>query len=198
MKTTRKIGVMTALLVSLAFASKAQTQTQSSLPSGQTTPPSDKQEFRLSVGPEAGIPIGQLSNGYGWFLGGSVQGELPIAKNFYVIANAGYNNFFVKDGVIPNQDIRTIPVKAGLKYFFVPNLLYVQAEAGASFLVDKSDLSADKSTNFVYAPSVGVLLKLAPKNYLDIGFRFQGNGSFYNNGTYGNVLGLRVAYSFGL
>ena len=193
MKTTRKIGVMTALLVSLAFASKAQSPSQT-----QSTPPSDKQEFRLSVGPEAGVPIGQLSNGYGWFLGGSVQGELPIAKNFYVIANAGYNNFFVKNGVIPNQDVRTIPVKAGLKYFFVPNLLYVQAEAGASFLVDKSDLSADKSTNFVYAPSVGVLLKLARKNYLDIGFRFQGNGSFYNNGSYGNVLGLRVAYSFGL
>jgi hypothetical protein len=191
MKTTRKIGVMTALLVSLAFASQAQTTTQS-------TPPSDKQEFRLSVGPEAGIPIGQFHDSYNWFLGGSVQGELPIAKNFYVIANAGYNNFFVKDGVLPNQDIRTIPVKAGLKYFFIPNFLYVSAEAGASFLLDKSDLLADKSTNFVYAPSVGVLLKLAPKNYLDIGVRFQGNGSFYDNGTYGNFLGLRVAYTFGM
>jgi hypothetical protein len=191
MKTTRKIGVVTALLVSLAFASQAQTQPQSS-------PSSNKQEFRLSVGPEAGVPLGDFANGYNWFLGGTVQGELPIAKNLYVIANAGYDNFFVKNGKILNQDIRTIPVKAGLKYFFLPNLLYVQAEAGASFLVDKSNLLADKSTNFVYAPSVGVLLKLAPKNYLDIGFRFQGNGSFYKNGSYNNVLGLRVAYSFGL
>ena len=194
MKTTRKIGVMTALLVSLAVASQA----QSTSTSVQSIPPSNKQEFRLSVGPEAGVPLGDFSNGYNWFLGGSVQGELPIAKNLYVIANAGYDNFFVKNGEIPNKDIRTIPVKAGLKYFFVPNLLYVQGEAGASFLIDKSDVLADKSTNFVYAPSVGVLLKLAPKNYLDIGFRFQGNGSFYNNGNYGNVLGLRVAYSFGL
>lgn len=191
MKTTRKIGVVTALLVSLAFASQAQTQLQS-------TPPSNKQEFRLSVGPEAGVPLGDFANGYNWFLGGTVQGELPVAKNLYVIANAGYDNFFVKNGETLGKDIRTIPVKAGLKYFFVPNFLYVQAEAGASFLVDKSDLIADKSTNFVYAPSVGVLLKLAPKNYLDIGFRFQGNGSFYNNGSYNSVLGLRVAYSFGL
>jgi hypothetical protein len=191
MRTTRKIGVVTALLVSLAFASQAQTQTQS-------TPPSDKQEFRLSVGPEAGIPIGQFHDGYSWFLGGTVQGELPIAKNFYVIANAGYNNFFVKDGVLPHQDIRTIPVKAGLKYFFVPNFLYVSAEAGASFLLDKSDLLANKSTAFVYAPSVGVLLPLAKRNYLDVGVRFQGNGSFYDNGSYGNFIGLRVAYTFGL
>lgn len=191
MKTTRKIGVVTALLVSLAFASQAQTSTQS-------TTASDKQEFRLSVGPEAGLPIGQFSNNYGWMLGGSVQGELPIAKNFYVIANAGYNNFFVKDGKLPDQDIRTIPVKAGLKYFFVPNLLYVSAEAGASFLLNKDDLIANKSTAFVYAPQVGVLLKLAPKNYLDIGVRFQGNGSFYDNGSYTNFLGLRVAYTFGL
>jgi hypothetical protein len=195
MKTTRKIGVMTALLVSLAFASQAQTTTQSTPPSDESH---DKKEFRLSVGPEAGIPIGQFHDSYNWFLGGSVQGELPIAKNFYVIANAGYNNFFVKNGVLPNQDIRTIPVKAGLKYFFIPNFLYVSAEAGASFLLDKSDLLADKSTNFVYAPSVGVLLKLAPKNYLDIGVRFQGNGSFYDNGSYGNFLGLRVAYTFGM
>ena len=191
MKTTRKIGVVTALLVSLAFASQAQTSTQSASAS-------DKQEFRLSVGPEVGLPIGQFSNGYGWMLGGTVQGELPIAKNFYVIANAGYNNFFVKDGKLPDQDIRTIPVKAGLKYFFVPNLLYVSAEAGASFLLNKDDLIANKSTAFVYAPQVGVLLKLAPKNYLDIGFRFQGNGSFYDNGSYTNFLGLRVAYTFGL
>lgn len=193
MKTTRKIGVMTALLVSLAFASQAQTT-----PAQSTTPSSDKQEFRLSVGPEVGLPIGDFSNNYGWMLGGTVQGELPIAKNLYVLLNAGYNNFFVKDGKIPDQDIRTIPVRAGFKYFFVPNLLYVSAEAGASFLVNKDDLLANKSTAFVYAPTVGVLLPLAKKNYLDIGFRFQGNGSFYDNGSYTNFLGLRVAYSFGL
>ncbi|MBS1664035.1 MAG: outer membrane beta-barrel protein [Bacteroidetes bacterium] len=190
MKTTRKIGVVTALLVSLAFASQAQEQPKSTA--------SDKQEFRLSVGPEVGVPIGQFSNNYGWFLGGSVQGELPVAKNLYVLLNAGYNNFFVKDGKVIDQDVRTIPVKAGLKYFFVPNFLYVSAEAGASFLVNKSDLNADKSTAFTYAPQVGVLFPLGSKNYLDVGFRFQGQGSFANNGTYSNFLGLRIAYTFGL
>jgi hypothetical protein len=190
MKTTRKIGLVTALLVCLTLASRAQTPTPANA--------SSDKEWRLSVGPEVGVPVGDLSNAYNWNLGGSVQVDIPIVKSLYVTVNAGYNNFFVKNGIVPDKNLQLIPVKAGLKYFFVGNLLYVQGEAGASFLTNKTDLLADNSAAFVYAPQVGVLLKLAPRNYLDVGFRFEGTGTFYNNGPNNNFLGLRVAYAFGL
>ena len=191
MKTTRKIGVVTALLVSLAFASRAQT----------STPPvktSSDNEWRLSVGPEAGLPLGNFSNGYNWIFGGSAQLDIPIVHSLYVTVNAGYDNVFAKNGENTGPNLQLIPLKAGLKYFFVGDLVYVQAQAGATILANKTDAFADKSAGFTYAPQVGVLLKLAPKNYLDIGFRFEGTSSFYNNGSSLNTLGLRVAYTFGL
>ena len=191
MKATLKIGIAAAFLVACALAGKAQSSSPNS---------SSKQEFRLSVGPEAGIPLGDLSNGYNWNFGGSIQADIPVIHNLYVTVNAGYNNFFVKkdlaDGV--DKNLQLIPVKAGLKYFPVGNIFYVQGEAGASFLANKSDLGADKSAAFVYAPQVGVLLKLAGKNYIDLGVRFESTAAFYDGGNTNNFLGLRAAYSFGL
>jgi hypothetical protein len=179
------------LLVGLAFTSKAQSSTPSS---------SSKQEFRLSVGPDAGIPLGDLSNGYNWNIGGSVQLDIPVIRDLYVTVNAGYNNFFVKNDqkVVADKNLQLIPVKAGLKYFPGGSIFYVQGEAGASFLTNKTDLKADKSAGFVYAPQVGVLLKLAPKNYIDLGVRFESVTAFYDGGSANNFLGLRAAYSFGL
>jgi len=191
MKTTHKIGVVTALLVTIAISSKA-----------QTSPSTDTQEFRLSIGPDAGVPLGNFSNAYNWNFGGSIQADIPIIRNLYVTVNAGYDNFFVKNGQLPDQipsrNMEVIPVKAGLKYFPFGKLFYVQGEAGASFLADKSDVGADKAAAFVYAPQIGVLLPNASKNYIDIGFRFEGTSSFYNGGSSNNFLGLRVAYSFAL
>ena len=191
MKASLKIGIVSALLVSSTLISKAQ-----STPSAT----SSKQEFRLSVGPEAGIPLGDLSNGYDWNFGGSIQADIPVIHNLYVTVNAGYNNFFVKkhQADVVDKNLQLIPVKAGLKYFPVGNIFYVQGEGGVSFLANKSDLGADKSAAFVYAPQVGVLLKLAPKNYIDLGVRFESTAAFYNGGNTNNFLGLRAAYSFGL
>ena len=191
MKTTRKIGVVTALLVSLAFASRAQTST----PPAKT---SSDNEWRLSVGPEVGLPLAGYSNAYSWSFGGSAQLDIPITHGLYVNVNAGYNDLFVKNQEFPGRNLQLIPVKAGLKYFLLDDFLYVQAQAGATFLGNKSDALADKSTGFTYAPQVGVLLKLAPKNYIDVGFRWEQTSAFYDGGTHLSTLGLRVAYSFGL
>jgi hypothetical protein len=191
MKPTLKMIVVSSSLVISALAGKAQ-----SSPSAAGS----KQEFRLSVGPEAGIPLGDLSNSYNWNFGGSIQADIPVIHSLYVTVNAGYNNFFVKKDQtdLPGKNLRLIPVKAGLKYFPAGDIFYVQGEAGAAFLANKSDLGADKSAAFVYAPQVGVLLKLAPKNYIDLGVRFEGTSAFYNGGNTNNFLGLRAAYAFGL
>jgi hypothetical protein len=192
MKASLKIGIVAALLVSSTLVSKA----QSSSPAAA----SSKQEFRLSVGPDFGVPVGNLSNGYNWNIGGSIQADIPVIHNLYVTVNAGYDNFFVKkhQADVVDKNLQLIPVKAGLKYFPGGSIFYVQGEGGVSFLTNKTDLGADKSAAFVYAPQVGVLLKLAPKNYLDLGFRWESTAAFYNGGNTNNFLGLRVAYAFGL
>ncbi len=195
MKTTRKIGVVTALLVSLAFASSAQTTTSTSTSNSGGTP--DK-EWRLSVGPTFDLPIGNFSNAYNWSAGGFVQVDIPIISKLYVIADAGWKDNFAKSEIGSRYDVQQIPVMAGVKYFVFGNLIYVQGQAGAAFLTDKSKLNADKSTSFAYSPQVGVLLKIAHKNYLDLGFNWTQYSKIYNGGDNFNTLGLRLAYSFGL
>jgi hypothetical protein len=95
------------------------------------------------------------------------------------------------------NDLHLIPVKAGLKYFPV-KCFYLQGEAGASFLTNKAETGANKSAAFVYAPQVGVLLNTGGRNYIDAGFRFEGNTKFNDGDKTNNFLGLRIAYAFGL
>lgn len=152
------------------------------------------QGVRLSAGVETGVPVGNFANGTKWNIGGSVQADFNVVKRvLFVTANAGYNHFFTENDA--RGDIQLIPVKAGLKYFPVGKF-YVQGEAGASFLANKSKIDADKSASFVYAPQVGYLIRLGKSSYLDAGIRFESNSKLYNNGNRANFLGLRVAYAF--
>jgi hypothetical protein len=195
----------TALVLALAaftFGAKAQSKT--------TTTPANGP--RLSIGVDAGIPTGGLSDGYNWNLGGSAQFELPVANNLFFTVNAGYNNIFGKKDATVNittpagnttvtgdvTDIHLLPVKAGLKFFAVNNF-YIQGEAGAGFLLNKKDLGYTKSTAFIYAPQVGVLLPLNAKSNLDLGVRYEGSTKYSDaDGSTINFVGLHVAYAFNL
>lgn len=191
MKTTFKISALALAFSALSFGAKAQTTTTS------TTTNSG---VRLSIGVDAGIPVGDFNNTHSWNLGGSVQANIPVAQSLFVTVNAGYNNFFGKSiggSSVDYTNINLIPAKAGLKYFFIPSL-YVQGEAGASFLTNKDQLGATKTAAFVYAPQVGILLPVGGKSFIDAGVRFESNSAFVNNGNNLNFIGLRLAYAFGL
>src|SRR5476651_1623185 len=124
MKNSIKISVVT-----LAFFSFVGLHA-----SAQTTGKTDTYAsgIRLSIGADAGIPVGSLRDNYNWNLGGSIQGDFPIIKDqLYATVNGGYDNFYAKNSN-SLSDIHTIPVKGGLKYFPV-KFLYIQGEAGASF-----------------------------------------------------------------
>jgi len=192
-----KISALVLALAAFTFGAKAQTKS--------TTTPTGP---RLSIGADAGIPTGKLSDGYNWNLGGSAQVEFPIANQLFLTVNAGYNNIFGKKDVSivtgtttikgDVQNIQLLPVKAGLKYFPVSNF-YVQAEGGAGFLLNKKDLGYTKSTAFIYAPQVGVLLPLTTSSNLDLGVRYEGSTKYATaDGSTINFVALRVAYSFNL
>ncbi|HVW97182.1 MAG TPA: hypothetical protein VHA56_14520 [Mucilaginibacter sp.] len=200
MKNTVKISALILAFAGLSLGAKAQTTT--------TKTSTSTNGVILSVGADAGIPTGSLSDSYNWSIGGSVQADIPVAQNLFVTVNAGYNSIQGKTihTVTPNgaadfdaTNIQLLPVKAGLKYFVVPNF-YVQGEAGAAFSLNKSDLGFDKSAAFIYAPQVGYQFPLGGKNYIDAGVRFEGSTKFVSNvdNSKVNFFGLRVAYGFGL
>jgi hypothetical protein len=196
MKSTLKIATLVLAFAGLSVAAKAQTTTTTS-----TSTKTTSNGVRYSIGVDAGIPTGNFNNAYKWNLGGSVQADIPVASQLFVTVNAGYNNVFGEKNLgstsvdVPN--IQLLPVKAGLKFFPVSNF-YVQGEAGAAFLLNKSDFFNDKSTAFVYAPQVGVQFPVSSSSFIDAGVRYEATtkySSAFNNSKV-NFVGVRVAYGF--
>jgi hypothetical protein len=206
MKNSFKIAAIALAFSAFAFGAKAQTTTSTTT---STTTPTG---IRYSIGVDAGLPTGNLSDSYNWSIGGSLQADIPVIGNqLFVTVNAGYNNIFGKNNVVDNfsapgvnvttvssaTNIQLLPVKAGLKFFPVKNF-YIQGEAGAAFLLNKSDLGADKSTAFIYAPQVGYQFQLGGNNYIDAGVRYEASTKFVSGADDSKVefVGLRVAYGF--
>lgn len=199
MKNTVKITALVLALAGFTLGAKAQTNPTSTKSTG----------IRYSIGVDAGIPTGKLSDGYNWNLGGSIQAEAPIAKQLFVTLNAGYNNIFGKDitvgaTTVKPTNIQLLPVKAGLKYFVVDKF-YVQGEAGAAFVLNKTKIGADNSAAFIYAPQIGYQFPLSGSSFLDAGVRYEGstklsndanNVNFVGYGSKVNFVALRVAYGF--
>jgi hypothetical protein len=111
-----------------------------------------------SAGVESGISAGNFNTAYRWNVGGSLQADIPVASQFYANINAGYLNFSGKNNIegtgISAPNIRLLPAVAGLKYFPI-SIFYVQADAGAAFILNKGDLGYTKTVAFLYAPGVG-------------------------------------------
>ena len=199
MKSTLKISALILAFAGLTLGAKAQTSTTTS----STKTSASSNGILLSIGVDAGIPTGKLSDTYNWNIGGSVQADIPVAQNLFVTVNAGYNSIQGKKNIagsgIDATNIQLLPVKAGLKYFVVPNF-YVQGEAGAAFLLNKSDLNDNKSAAFIYAPQIGYQFPLGGKSFIDAGVRYEASTKFNSSVSDSkvNFFGLRVAYAFGI
>jgi len=198
MKNSFKISALALAFAAFAFSAKAQSTTTTST---TTTTPTG---VRYSIGVDGGLPVGNFKNGYNWSIGGSVQADIPVVSNqLFVTVNAGYNNIFGKNDVVVGNttvsptDFHLIPVKAGLKYFPISNF-YVQGEAGAAFLLNKSDVGANKSTAFVYAPQIGVQFPVSASSFIDAGIRYEATTKYATgvDASKVNFIGLRVAYGF--
>ena len=194
MKTSIKISVLLAGLTALSVKSHAQSAATSA---------GSGNGIIYSVGVDGGFSTGNFKDTHKWSVGGSVQADIPVADHFFVTVNAGYSNFFGRDNIYGTTfsatDIHLLPTKAGLKYFPV-NWFYVQADAGAAFVLNKSDVGYDKTAAFIYSPQVGVQLPIGGKSLVDVGAFYEASTKFASgiDNSKVNFFGLRVAYAFSL
>lgn len=192
MKNVFKIATIALAFAGLSLGAKAQSTTTSTTTSNG---------IRYSIGVEAGVPTGSFNDAYKWNLGGSLQADIPVANQLFVTINAGYNNVFGEKNIGPTgvdvPNVQLLPVKAGLKFFPVSNF-YIQGEAGAAFLLNKSDFFNDKSTAFVYAPQIGVQFPVSASSFIDAGIRYEATTKYSSNfdNSKVNFVGLRLAYGF--
>jgi phosphate-selective porin len=193
MKNLFKTATVLVVITSATIAAKAQTTS--------TSASKEPNGIIFSVGVDGGLTTGTFKDSHKAMVGGSLEADFPVADQFYITANTGYNQFFGRDNVfgtgIKAPDINIIPVKLGLKYFPI-SVLYLQAEAGVAFLTNKSTLGFERTGTFIFSPQVGTQIPLGGKSFLDAGVRYEGCTNFTKDqeSSRGHFFALRVAYAF--
>jgi hypothetical protein len=154
----------------------------------QTTPAG---KFNLNFGIESGLPTGNAANYSTFTLGGTIRLQYGISNNLAATFTTGGYHIFSKINPATGNRYASYgvgPIKGGLKYFFIPNI-YFGAEAGIGREVtDKGFVGGQ--TKLLLAPGVGY----GNKKW-DFGIRYE---SLTGNGNNYGIVGLRVAYGFGL
>jgi hypothetical protein len=154
----------------------------------------------LSVGLETSLSVGKFNHEHKGSLGGTIGLDLPVADMLSVNFTSGYNNFYgrVQNGFEP-KGLRLIPITAGAKFFPFSNF-YLQANLGAGFLTNKTELGYNNSSAILYAPGVGVQMPVGGSSFIDASIKYEASSRFGSDspGSKVSVFGLRVAYAFGL
>nr|WP_294793731.1 hypothetical protein [uncultured Mucilaginibacter sp.] len=126
-----------------------------------------QEEGRMSIGVDAGIPLGASAEDFASIIGGSLKAENPIGDANLITISIGYSSLSAKSMLLganikPPATIFT-PLKIGLKHRLA-GPLFIEAQTGAAF-----EIRGRRSTRFVYAP--GLVCNI---NKFDLGVRYEG------------------------
>jgi len=189
MKTSITILSVAIALTGLTLRATAQSSSADSL----------KARPSFSIGADGGFSAGSFKHTNGWNIGGSLQADIPIAQQLYFSANASYLNFYGRTNIdgtgVSSPGIHFLPVKAGLKLFVLSDI-YVQADAGAGFILNKDEVGSQRTTAFIYSPQVGIKLPLTGNSFIDASALYEASTKYSSgvDNTKVNFFGLRLAY----
>jgi len=154
---------------------------------GQTARPS------LSIGAELGIPTGDLNASQKIGIGGSVKAAFPVTSDLDITASVGIISFSGDEvGTVKNPALNFIPIKAGVRYRFVPHGFYLEPQLGYTS-INTPNSNGSATGGFTYAANAGYFL--TPN--LDLSARYEGVSKKGSQGNLAHV-GLRLAYNFSL
>jgi hypothetical protein len=177
MKNLSKLMAITLTAMAIFFTANVK---------AQTTPANS---VVFSIGAEAADPTGTARLGSHFVLGGTARLQYGITNNLAVTLTSGAYHFFPIKNPVTGQRYESygvIPIKAGLKEFFLPNI-YVGAEAGVGLEITDSGWGPKK---LLLSPALGYANK-----HWDIGAHYENFSS--GGGKYG-LVALRLAYGFEL
>lgn len=180
----KKILLFSALLCAISYNVFAQSTVSNS--------PNSK----LSIGFDAGLPLGSTSTFYSSVLGGDLKYLMPAGQNVFANFSVGYTELMAKDFTETftgnngsttisgrSTGLGVVPLKVGIRYYSnVSNGFFLEAQAGAAFI------GQGGGTAFAYSPGLG----FAADGGFDMGVRYE---AWMKNGTIGQVT-LRIAYDF--
>lgn len=160
--------LLSLAIVAAAFGANAQSK--------------DASKLKFSVGVEAAAPVGDLADVSSFGIGGTVQGDYWVAPELAITLQSGYVKFLEKNS--NGLELGIIPVMAGIKYNFTPQL-YGSAQLGTGIFTG----GGDSESTFSYAPGLGYKFS----DHIDALLKYTG---YSKNSTTYSTVGLRVAYTF--
>jgi len=143
-----------------------------------------QEEGRMSIGADAGIPVGSSADNFSSVIGGSLKVENPIGDANFITFSIGYSSLSSKSTLLganikPPAAIFT-PLKIGLKHRLAGSL-FIEAQTGAAF-----EIRGRRTTRFVYAP--GLVWSI---NRFDLGLRYEG---WAGNGEAISQVAMRLGF----
>lgn len=136
----------------------------------------------ISIGIEAGVPIGENGKPYAVILGASLQYEYRPAADLGITFSAGYLNYSIKSS-LGGSSIGFVPLLPGFKYYFKPGAFF-HGQLGAAV-----GTRHGQGTSFAYSPGIG--FAITPQ--LNLEFKYMGISN--GGGTLSDV-GVRLGYEF--
>ncbi len=142
-----------------------------------------KDEFRISIGLDEGIPTAYISKYSSFAMGASLQGEYMALKELGITLSANYLYFLGKDG---NEGLAMLPALGGVNFYITPRV-FLSGQLGASWYLGKD---SENKAYLTYAQGIGFqaskrISLLAKYEGINVG----------PSRTY-SFAGLRVAYKF--
>lgn len=181
MKNSTKLMATAIAAVAILFGTQVKAQSTDSSP------------WRLGIGAEVFAPTGNLHNVSNIGIGGTARLQYGADKGLAYTLTSGYYNAFGKTVTVATplgtasgkyEAVGIIPVKAGIKAYFADNI-YFGAEAGAGF-----ETGTGGNTKLIVSPGLGY-----SNHSWDVGARYE---NFSGQGNNYGLVGLRIAYGFGL
>jgi len=179
MKTTLKTIIIASTITTLFFTTTSKAQTTAA------------NTWQFSIGPDGGIPTGNARLGSNFAFAGTARFQYGLSNSFALTVTSGAYHFFPidKPGTTTRyESYGEVPVKAGIKAFYAPNL-YIGAEAGA--MLEFLD-SGSGPTRFLLSPALGYANK-----HWDFAAHYESASTSLPNSHFG-IAALRIAYGFGL
>jgi hypothetical protein len=180
MKNKAKLLALIAMVVTAITVTTQQVK-------AQTTPAN---AWRFGVGIEVADPTGTARIGSHFSLGGTARIQYGISDALALTFTSGAYHFFPTTNPATGSDYNSygvIPIKAGIKAFFAPDL-YVGAEGGVG--IEATD-DGYGPTRLLLSPALGYA-----NEHWDFGVHYD-HFSGATGAKYG-LLGLRLAYGFKL
>ena len=156
--------------------------------------------WRVGVGAEGGIPIGDFSNFASLGIGGIVKASYVVDPTFEVTLKTGYLSFSGKDITVTFLGVSTtvsggsagiIPILVGGKYYFMPGDTRVYGDAEVGMF----SISNGGGTKFGFAPALGAEFKAGDKMWVDV----HGNYSYISTDVIStSFIGFGVGLVFDL